>query len=373
MFCGKCGKEISDDQKFCMYCGAETGIAPRTPQQEIPNSEATEENSKKSRKKKGDKKKHKAVRIVIPVLVFLVVAAAAVGVAVHFLNPEEEYYRAKSVSYGLVDYDDPSKGLEVTSTVEYREDGQITHEETEYAVTDYSYDGKNRITSVEAREKDAGETYSFSVTYEEKDGASIGKTNVVSESDGDSVYKEYHYNSENRLIYTATYNNDELFEYEKTEYNQNGDVKMVESGGKDSFKSITEYDDDGNITSVTYYDDNGELYNKNEFEYKNSKLYKQTVYQNGGIMSMIVLNKDDGNKAEYINYDGDNDINDYIVYTFDDNGNFIKEEYFDENHNSEDFYFTNKYDENGNCILSEHYRDGSIYSKTEYTYALKKK
>ena len=372
MFCGKCGKEIADDQKFCMYCGAETGIAPRTPQQEIPNSEATEENSKKSRKKKGGNKKHKAVRVVIPVLVFLVVAAAAVGVAVHFLNPEEEYYRAKTVSYELVDYNDPSKGLEVQSLIEYREDGQIIHEETEYAVTDYSYDGKNRITSVEARDKDAGETYSFSVTYEEKDGIYIGKSNVVSEGDGDSVYREYHYDREDRLIYTATYNNDELVKYEKTEYNQNGNVKMIESKGEYE-KSITEYDDDGNIVSSAHYNDSGELYNKNEFEYKNSKLYKQTVYQNGGIMSMIVLNKDDGNKAEYINYDGDNDIDDYIVYTFDDNGNFIKEEYFDENHNSEDYYFTYKYDENGNCILIENYRDGSITYKIEYTYALKKK
>lgn len=369
MFCGKCGKEIADDQKFCMYCGAETGIAPRTPQQEIPNSEATEENSKKSRKKKGDKKKHKAVRIVIPVLVFLVVAAAAVGVAVHFLNPEEEYYRAKIVSYGLVDYNDPGKGLKVTSTVEYREDGQITHEETEYAVTDYSYDGKNRITSVEARDKDAGETYSFSVTYEEKDGIYIGKTNVVSEGDGNSVYREYHYNSEDRLIYTATYNNDELFEYEKTEYNLNGDVKMVESDGKHPFKSIAEYDDDGNITSVTYYDDNGELYDKYEYEYKDNKLYKFTNY---GI-SEVVLNKEEGNKTEYICYDGDNNIEGYMVLIHDDNDHVIMQEYFDENHNRTNNYATNKYDENGNCILSENYQDGSIYSKTESTYALKKK
>lgn len=368
MFCGKCGKEIADDQKFCMYCGAETGIAPRTPQQEIPNSEATEENSKKSRKKKGGKKKHKAVRVVIPVLVFLVVAAAAVGVAVHFLNPEEKYYRAKTVSYGLVDYNDPSKGLEVTSTVEYREDGQIIRQESENAVTEYSYDENNRITSVEARDKDAGETYSFSVTYEEKDGIYIGKTNVVSEGDGNSVYREYHYNSENRLIYTATYNNDELFEYEKTEYNQNGDVKMTESKGEYE-KRIVEYDDDGNVISGTYYDDNGELYDKYEYEYKDNKLYKFTNY---GI-SEVVLNKEEGNKTEYRCYDGDNNIEGYMVLIHDDNDHVIMQEYFDENHNRTNNYATNKYDENGNCTLYEYYQDGSIYSKTENTYALKKK
>lgn len=372
MFCGKCGKEIADDQKFCMYCGAETGIAPRTPQQEIPNSEATEENSKKSRKKKGDKKKHKAVRIVIPVLVFLVVAAAAVGVAVHFLNPEEEYYLAKSVSYGLVDYNDPSKGLEVQSLIEYREDGQIIHEETEYAVTDYSYDGKNRITSVEARDKDAGETYSFSVTYEEKDGIYIGKTNVVSEGDGDSVYREYHYNSEDRLIYTATYNNDELIEYEKTEYNLNGDVKMTESKGEYE-KRIVEYDDDGNITSLTYYDSGEEVYDKYEYEYKDNKLYNFTNYDGDVLVSKMVLNKEEDNKIEYICYDGDNNIEGYMVLIHDDNDHVIMQEYFDENHNRTNNYATNKYDENGNCTLSENYQDGSIYSKTEYTYALKKK
>ena len=369
MFCGKCGKEISDDQKFCMYCGAETGVAPEVPQQEIPNIEATEENSKKSRKKKGDKKKHKAVRIVIPVLVFLVVAAAAVGVAVHFLNPEEEYYMAKTVSYKLVDYDDPGKGLEVTSTVEYREDGQIIRQESENAVTEYSYDENNRILSEKTRDKNDGETDSFTVTYEEKDGIYIGKTNVVSESDGDSVYKEYHYNSENRLIYTATYNNDELFEYEKTEYNQNGDVKMVESGGKDSFKSIREYDDDGNITSVTYYDDNGELYDKYEYEYKDNELNEFTKYGN----SEIVLNKEEGNKTEYIFYDGDNNIEGYMVLIHDDNNHVIMQEYFDENHNRTNNYATNKYDENGNCILYEYYEDGSITYKIENTYALKKK
>ena len=371
MFCGKCGKEISDDQKFCMYCGAETGVAPEVPQQEIPNIEATEENSKKSRKKKGDKKKHKAVRIVIPVLVFLVVAAAAVGVAVHFLNPEEEYYLAKSVSYGLVDYNDPSKGLEVQSLIEYREDGQIIHEETEYAVTDYSYDGKNRITSVEARDNDAGETYSFSVTYEEKDGIYIGKTNVVSEGDGDSVYREYHYNSEDRLIYTATYNNDELIEYEKTEYNLNGDVRKVESLYS-SFKTVTEYDDDGNTAYVAHYTDGKSDY-KLEYEYKNNKLYNFTYYDEDGVDSKWVLNKEEGNKTEYIEYDEDNNIEGYAVNTYDDNDHVIMQEYFDENHNREDFYSTNKYDENGNCILSENYQDGSIYSKTEYTYALKKK
>ena len=372
MFCGKCGKEIADDQKFCMYCGAETGIAPEVPQQEIPNSESTEENSKKNRKKKGGKKKHKAVRIVIPMLVFLVVAAAAVGVAVHFLNPEEEYYLAKSVSYGLVDYNDPSKGLEVQSLIEYREDGQIIHEETEYAVTDYSYDGKNRITSVEARDKDAGETYSFSVTYEEKDGIYIGKTNVVSEGDGNSVYREYHYNSENRLIYTATYNNDELFEYEKTEYNQNGDVKMTESKGEYE-KRIVEYDDDGNVISGTYYENNGDLNSKYEFEYKNNKLYKETVYDADGISSKTVLNKEEGNKAEYIDYDEDDNIEGYTVYTFDDNDNLVKEEYFHKDNNSAFMCWTYKYDENGNRIMLEYYMDGEIHGKAEYTYALRKK
>lgn len=350
MFCGKCGKEIANDQKFCMYCGAETGIAPMVPQQEIPNSEATEENSKKSRKKKGGNKKHKAVRVVIPVLVFLVVAAAAVGVAVHFLNPEEEYYLAKSVSYGLVDYDDPGKGLEVQSLIEYREDGQIIRQKSEYTVTEYSYDENNHVSSVKLYDKDAGETYSFSVTYEEIDGASIGKTNVVSESDGDSVYKEYHYNSENRLIYTATYNNNELFEYEKTEYNQNGDVKMVESDGKHPFKSITEYNDGGNTASIAYYDNGGVLNYKYEYEYKNNKLYSCTCYDKDGVFFKWVLNKEEGNKTEYIEYDEDNNKDNnterYIVYT---------------------------YDENGNCILSEDYQDGSITYKTENTYALKKK
>ena len=372
MFCGKCGKEISDDQKFCMYCGAETGIAPRTPQQEIPNSEATEENSKKSRKKKGGKKKHKAVRVVIPVLVFLVVAAAAVGVAVHFLNPEEEYYLAKTVLYGPVDSDDPGKGLEVTSTVERREDGQIIHEETQSHITDYTYDENNHVSSVKLYDKDDGETYSFSVTYEEKDGAYIGKTNVVSEGDGDSVYKEYHYDREDRLIYTATYNNGELIMYEKTEYNQNGNVTMVESydGG---YKTVTEYDDDGNAVFGANYDKNGELYYKYEDEYKNNKLYKSTNYDEDGISSKIILNKEDGNKAEYISYDEDNNIKGYIVLTFDDNGHMIMVEFFDENHHREDKYHSYKYDENGNCILYEYYEDGSIDYKTEYTYALKKK
>lgn len=49
MYCGKCGKEIADNIKFCPYCGADQNVSQR---EALPNSKPTLPEIPKERKRK---------------------------------------------------------------------------------------------------------------------------------------------------------------------------------------------------------------------------------------------------------------------------------------------------------------------------------
>ena len=52
MYCGKCGKEIADNIKFCPYCGAEQNVSQkRSPSQQQTNSSGNTEGKKKKNRK----------------------------------------------------------------------------------------------------------------------------------------------------------------------------------------------------------------------------------------------------------------------------------------------------------------------------------
>lgn len=391
MYCGRCGTEVSNNVCFCPSCGNKLFSEEKEIVSEIKFDNNTVPKSKK--------KKMKFIIILIIVL-FL---AVLMGLVIYhfnssnynntFDNKSNNYYLSKSISYGLVDYEDVSKGLKTICTTYYNEDGLVISEKREESITNYSYDSDNRITSIEVKTIDDVKSYLFNFIYEERDGITIGTSNSVSEyvsyelgdlnmDYGDnSMHWEYQYDNQNRVIYKANYYNDKELTYVKTEYYNNGKPKSSESfqgyPGLDNEingnVTKTEYDEIGNVLSSSSYDSSGKLFYKVETEYKNNKPYKSTTYDSNGISSILVLNEENDSRYEFIEYNSDNEITGYTVTTCDSNGNIVKTEYFDDSFNPLNSYIAYQYDENNNQILSEQYSGGLINSKTEKIYTLKTK
>ncbi len=391
MYCGKCGKEIQNNIVFCPNCGNKI-----INKQKENISESYSDNI-------PTMKKYKKKKIIITVLVLILFLSVVIGFVIYFwsdfdtnnslLDNNSNYYCSKSISYGLADYDDASKGLKIICTTQKNEDGLIIREEMEDSITDYSYDSDNKIISMKVETKDNSKSYLLEFTYEEKDGIKIATSNSVSEDvsynlddwnmdyGDNAMYWEYQYDSQNRLLSKTCYYNDKELRYDKTEYYGNGKTKSTENflghPGLDNeingTLTKTEYDENGNALSSSSYDSSGKLFYKFETEYKNNKPYKSTTYDNNGISSILVLNKENNNKYEFIEYNSDNEITGYTVTTCDSNGNIVKTEYFDNNFNPLNSYIAYQYDENNNQILMEQYNNGLLNSKAEYTYTLKVK
>lgn len=387
MYCGKCGAEITNGLAFCPNCGNRLVSEPKEIMSEINSNNTTVIKSKKKKK------------IIITIFILVLLSALVTGFAIYYFNLSKfdnndnsnTYYRSKSISYGLVDYDDASKGLKVNCTTYYNQEGLVIREEREDSITNYSYDNNNRIVSIEVDSKEDEKTYLFNFTYEKKNEYHIGTSNSLSEyvnftlgnSNLDygenSIYWEYRYDDENRLVFKASYYNNEALTYEKTEYYDNGKIKILESYqgyiGLDNeingSLSKTEYDENENVIFLSNYDSEGNIIYKFVSEYRNNKPYKATTYDSNGIESIVVLNKEYDSKYEFTEYDKDNNLTGYNVITYDSNGNITKSEYYDENFNSLDNYIIYKYDEKGNQILFEEYTNGLISSKSENTYTLK--
>lgn len=93
MFCNKCGKEISDQAKFCNYCG--TPVTPVTPQ---PQTAAPET------KPAPEKKKGSAGKRIMTIVVALVVYFAVRAITENVLTSRNTSSTKSSSSYSSTSY-----------------------------------------------------------------------------------------------------------------------------------------------------------------------------------------------------------------------------------------------------------------------------
>jgi len=110
-----------------------------------------------------------------------------------------------------------------------------------------------------------------------------------------------------------------------------------------------------------FYDPDGEVIGSMEIVYgKNKKLIEEKFYDDKGEIESSKLYDKNGRVLETI------DMHFRQVYTYDDNGNKIKNEMYIDGMLKQYFEWT--YDDNGNSIKVEFYRDGMLEEYSEYKY-----
>lgn len=405
--CPNCGKELSDDMKFCKYCGTPIMQINKTCEKDIQEN----------------KKSTKGIIIAI-VAVVLVVALVLVGWFV--IKPmfageekiEEKTTIAQTISNDIPKKnEDNSKSYNLVKETGYNADGSIDY------WYEYEYDSKGNL--IKEIEKDPNYDEDCCTEYEYDSNGNLIKETYGNSAEGVMGGAEYEYDSKNNMIKESYYGRMGFSASKTYKYDANGNLIKEEEYRSDDnrVRSIEyEYDSKGNVVKETYggdiinlkvfaYDENGkktkeETYSNNarsgclaEYEYDVSgNLIKESVYS----FTLPGLDMDD---SEEINAYGlvKGDLESWEEYTYDSKGNLLKETHYVINHyNAEDTdvawreyeynadgkeikhtYYTSMedgscwvksdYDINGNLIKETRYEYGSneIMEWYEYEYALK--
>lgn len=408
MYCGKCGNEIKENQKFCGSCGAEV-LDTEFELMSETNGFNTAASIDFQKPEKKNKKK-----IIIPIFSVLVVVSLVIGGFSFVLQEKNKWYCAETKT---IIYSDGKK--EKTTVLSQRSDGQPTSDTVlnEYdelsSGRKYAYDDEGRVIRISFF--DDGENIGvIKLNYEKEDEIYVAESTEIIDDIELSIKRIY--NKKNVLIYESieTGKGDDRAITEK-EYNDKGQVLKTHSRYR-VFANI--YNDDiveykyekGRLASVSIYDDN-ELrtyteYDKNEnivkeesyssgtlasqtvYDWSNSKLKnKQNIYGIGGkekayngdgkllyeinsklvddTVEMYIEFYDDETREEFNEYSSVDENEPYITAVLNDK-KLIKEVYY-----SGKKTYEYKYDKDNNLISTKYYSDGELYQVTEYKWAKK--
>ncbi len=206
------------------------------------------------------------------------------------------------------------------------------------------------------------------------------KGNMLSKkqyTDG-TLSREYEYS------YKAS-NPSETYESKRTDYHDDSTKRIEIYNENRETVSATEYDAQGNVTySSTFeyeYDDNGELLKR--YEYENGRLTdineyayypddpdetyfnKHIIYYEDSSHRIVVYNTRGGIISDTY-YFADSTKHETL---YDGNGNTLSDTYYDADGNISDKYtYEYTFDDKGNVMLEKEYKDGKLYSQTEYSY-----
>lgn len=249
------------------------------------------------------------------------------------------YYEADGYKY-VTFYDESGY---VTKEIYYDNDGEIDYECTH----EYTFDDKDNMLSKK----------------EYTDGKLI---------------REYEYSYK-------TSNPSETFQSKRTDYYDDSTKRVEIYNENRETVSATEYDAEGNVTySSTFeyeYDDNGELLKR--YEYENGKLTdineyayypddpgrtyfnKHIIYYEDASYRIIVYNTR-GSIISDTHYFADSTKHETL---YDGDGNTLSETYYDvDGYISEERTYEYTFDDKGNVVLEKEYKNGKLYSQTEYSY-----
>lgn len=341
--CPNCGKEISEETRFCKYCG-------KPVEQIIKPQEKPVQKNKKS--KKG---------IIIAIIaVVLVVALVLVGIFV--IKPkldDKDNKEKESATAQISNVDEQTKGEDNTkdenkpeSVAEYKLIKQKVYDET----------GAVR----------------FSVDYEyDTNGNMIKSTNYDLAEGGINGWVEISYDANGNEIKGAAYSVVDGSTYISQEFNYDAEgnlVKEVRYSSDGSIEVVVEYtyDANGNKIKTTEpqdywieysYDANGRLIKEEEYEFGYAECCSSVEYTydaNGNLKK----------RTEY--YEGS--VDGWTEYSYDANGKLIKGTDFnlyEDGVTVEESSVIYEYDSNGNVIKQSAIEDGYTLSRIEYEYAVK--
>lgn len=301
MFCTNCGNPVPDGARFCEQCGATvpqpvtqpTNFAPYAP---TPVAEPTPVAMPEAVAAPAKKKKNPLPLILI---LAVVVIAAVVAAVLLLLGKQTVYLATEIVSENMngpvttqrYEYDDEGRITKYEYEIEYPEEYEYSFD-TKYEVS-YEYDDEGNLESAAFEADDT----SIEIEYIYKKGVLTGfectdldelnTAEIEVECDDDGRFEyiafldedgeenfvwefKYHDNGvvkESRR--TFSYNNMETI----SRYNEDG--KNIETtmswDGEQQYRTVTDYDDRGNMTLQKQYDSEDELTMSWEIEYTYKK------------------------------------------------------------------------------------------------------
>lgn len=245
------------------------------------------------------------------------------------------------------------------------------------------YMSNNREVPAQVFQYDKNGNEMAMLTYDEK-GSLVSK-----------VVKGY--DNKGNQVSVKSYQNDVIKETKSTTYNEFGnEIEMLETGNSDKSQTKIEfiYDGNNNLIEKNSIGSNGSLIMKNVFKYDNNdRLIEKYAQSSNKIVTMstykydskgLLIEQEDidkeinhsmkytlkydnsGNLTENFVYSGGTEIYGF-KYTYDKNGNNVESEYYSRGKLVSTLYET--YDKNNNKIEEVlKLVDGSVYSKTTYTY-----
>lgn len=313
MYCMKCGKEIREGSAFCHSCGQRV-VAVKTP--DLPQ---TGKKPEKKAKRRGISKKIGKI-----ILAAAVVAFVGLGL-----------YAAWSL---FVPKADRADGYVYDTSRYYNEDGSLRRDTT------YEYDKDFRLTgtkstiylseSEKARLEEEGTPYTDPVyetaeTFYNEDGK-VSEWNMVMESHtGEPMTFHYTYTyGTNRK--TEVRGEDDVIEYY---YDTEGLEREVDYRfGSTMIRDLFYYDANGNMTEryrAIYKIVDG----KEELERGTTNVYIYDFDEQGRKTKRTCVEGDEEGYVEYYDAEGRvtrsvTNVGSYTMYEYDQNGNMIKECYF---------------------------------------------
>lgn len=176
------------------------------------------------------------------------------------------------------------------------------------------------------------------------------------EDNGTCTVQEMQYDADGNLLQIDTGDG-----YTRYEYENNGkNVKMFEKSryGEEHLQSEYHYNDNGDPLVLCSYNNDGTLNMKYEFTYDTYGNVLTQMQENGAVIWRHENTCDsNGNMLAYNSYSGTGVSMGSAVYTYDENGNRLSEQWSDENGK---ILYIDAYNTDGNLVQRDYYKYGKV-------------
>ena len=269
MFCRKCGNQVSDGATFCPSCGNPMPQQPpqpqpnlhAAPQQQVPQQPAYPQQAPQPQPEPKKKRRRLPVIIAISVVAVAAIAAVVVFVVLPRVMPKGAWIATKVTCTENTS----SNQTTYTWTDTLDNQGNVTHESSEYTYTDGSYSSKSELdyaydksgycqsesnkttygssSSSSSPNNTAEDDYSYQWTFD-NDGKPTRLVRTQTQDGTTNTYTyEYEYGSNGHMSKrTVTYDSGTYKSTSVYEYASRGLL----------FKSAFSTDDESNETIYTY-------------------------------------------------------------------------------------------------------------------------
>ena len=205
---------------------------------------------------------------------------------------------------------------------------------------EYSYDELGRLCAEREILSDGQESYSVVITYVETES---GWEKIYTTPGGDSHTIRETLDENGNVILSENIHDGYVDYYTEYTYDEEGRLTADESHySEDPGVPRTEYTYDalGRLISICQYS-SGELYNRQEITYDDASRCAETLFYNAdGVVSSRFLHTWEGNTETRTEFDGEGNLYQTVVITYDDAGNILREETSPEAYDTSCFEYT---------------------------------